>query len=453
MTDPATRIMQDPYPVTPFTCPAAAKVSVPGSKSITNRALLIAALADGKTTLANCLFSRDTEIMLDALATLGIAIDAHPSEKRITVTGCGGLIPNRNAKLNIGNSGTSARFLTAMLAICPDGEFELDGDEAMRKRPIQKLVDTLVELGCAIDTSNGFFPIRIHPSGLNGGTAVVDASESSQFVSALLMAAPYAKDALEITLSDATIRRGYINLTLKMMESFGIPPLNLHSSKETYQANPSPYLAPTSEYTIESDASAASYFIALPLAVGGTVEIEGVSKYSLQGDLAFTGIAEQAGADLEWTPQSLIVRTELEYKPVTSMSANFYAFSDTFLTAAAIAPLANGPTRITGIGHTRHQECDRIEAMASGLASLGQSVHETESSIEITPSLLNPATIETYEDHRVAMSFAILGSHDALGDGKPWLKIVDPLCCRKTFPDFFNTLESARQQSLQHAAI
>ena len=145
---------------------------------------------------------------------------------------------------------------------------------------------------------------------------------------------------------------------------------------------------------------------------------------------------------------SLVVSANLGINPISPLCANYYAFSDTFMTGAAISPLANSPTLIEGIGHTRHQECDRIEAMAAGLANTGQSVHETESSIEITPSLLNQATIETYEDHRIAMSFAILGSHDALGNAKPWLHIVDPLCCRKTFPNFFDVLESAREQSL-----
>ncbi len=442
--------MQDPYPVIPFTVPAAAKVAVPGSKSITNRALLLAALSSGETRLENCLFSRDTEIMLDAIKALGFEVSINESQKRIHIRGHGGRIPNNKAKINIGNSGTSARFLTAMLATCPDGEFELDGDAAMRKRPIQKLADTLNALGCEIDTANGFFPIRIRSHGLNGGKATVDASESSQFVSALLMAAPFAKGVLNIELSDSSVRRGYIDLTLRMMEHFGIPSKNLSASKDSYQIEPASYTSPGNGYQIENDASAASYFIALPLATGGSIEIEGVSRNSLQGDIAFAQIAEKAGATLDWRADSLVVSANLDTHTICPLSANFYLFSDTFMTAAAMAPLANGPTLIEGIGHTRHQECDRIEAMASGLANTGQAVRETESSIEITPSLLTPATIETYEDHRIAMSFAILGSYDAFANGKPWMNIVDPLCCRKTFPDFFDVLESAREQSLAH---
>jgi len=398
--------------------------------------------------LENCLFSRDTEIMLNAIKALGFEASHDASQKQIRIRGLGGRIPHSRAKIDVGNSGTSARFLTAMLATGSEGEYELDGDEAMRKRPIQKLVDTLVSLGCQIDTSSGYFPIRIRPRGLRGGKTTIDASESSQFVSAILMAAPFAQSEIEIDLSDPSLRRGYIDLTLRMMESFGIPHENLTAEKSGYRVRPFNYRSPANGYTIESDASAASYFIALPLATGGMIEIEGVSKNSLQGDLAFTRIAEQAGATLEWDTNGLRVHARHEKGKIRPVSADYYAYSDTFMTGAAIAPLASGSTLIEGIGHTRHQECDRIEAMASGLARTGQTIRETESSLEIGPKPLKPATVETYEDHRIAMSFAILGCHNALANGQPWLKVVDPLCCRKTFPQFFDVLESAREQSL-----
>ena len=443
--------MQDPYPVPVFTVPSRATISVPGSKSITNRALLLAALSQGNTRLENCLFSRDTEIMLAALNELGIGTTIDPSSKRIEVQGTGGNIPNRNATINIGNSGTSARFLTAMLATCPDGDFRLDGDAAMRKRPIQKLADTLASLGCQIDTTNGFFPIRIRPTGLAGGAADVDATESSQFVSALLMAAPLAREALEIRLSNPSIRRGYIDMSLAMMEQFGVPASNLESHSDRYRISPHAYRAPADSYSVEADASAASYFVALPFAVGGSITIEGVSKNSLQGDIAFADLAEISGAHLDWEPGGLTISLPESISPFQfpPLSADYYAFSDTFMTGAALAPLANGPTKIEGVGHTRHQECDRIAAMVDGLSQSGQVTQDTESTLTIGPKKLQPATIETYEDHRIAMSFAILGSHDAFKSGQSWMKIKDPLCCRKTFPDFFEVLESARQQSLE----
>lgn len=442
--------MQDPYPVTPFTTPAAAKVSLPGSKSITNRALILAALSKGVTLLENCLFSRDTEIMVQALLALGFEIDTNVSDKTIQVSGCGGEIPNANAQIDIGNSGTSARFLTAMLAVRNGGEYRLDGDEAMRRRPIQKLADTLRALGCEIDTTNGFFPICIRPRGLSGSSATVDATESSQFVSALLMAAPLARNDLEIVLSNPSIRRGYIDLTLKMMQSFGIPSEALESASSSFRIKPSSYQAPDNGYVIENDASAASYFIALPLATGGCIEIEGISQNSMQGDIAFAQIAKNAGASLEWSANSLSIRFDREKRKLKPLSEDYYAYSDTFMTGAAIAPLAQGLTRIDGIAHTRHQECDRIAAMVDGLNRAGQATRDETGALEIAPAPLQAATIESYEDHRIAMSFAILGSYNALQDGKPWIRIVDPLCCRKTFPNFFDVLESARQQSLNH---
>lgn len=448
LSSPIPIHMQDPYPVPPFTVPAAAKVSVPGSKSITNRALILAALADGSTILENCLFSRDTDIMVQALIALGFEVETNVSAKTIRVRGCGGIIPNAQADIDIGNSGTSARFLTAMLAVRDSGEYQLDGDEAMRRRPIQKLADTLSVLGCEIETTNGYFPIRIRPHGLSGSSATVDATESSQFVSALLMAAPLAQSDIEIRLSNPTIRRGYIDLTLKMMQSFGIPAHKLTTNESSYNIGASPYKAPSANYAIESDASAASYFIALPLAVGGIIEIDGVTKNSMQGDIAFANIAESAGATLEWTSSSLVVNFDRTNNRLGSLGANYYAFSDTFMTGAAIAPLANDATLIERIEHTRHQECDRIAAMVDGLKRLGQHTHDKRASLEIAPAPLRPATIDTFEDHRIAMSFAILGSHDTLGNGEPWMQIADPLCCRKTFPNYFEVLESAREQSV-----
>ena len=441
--------MQDPYPVPPFTIPAAAKVSVPGSKSITNRALILAALSEGSTLLENCLFSRDTDIMVQALVALGFKIEANVSAKNIRVRGCAGEIPNAKANIDIGNSGTSARFLTAMLAVRNRGEYQLDGDDAMRRRPIQKLADTLIALGCEIETTSGFFPIRMRPHGLSGASTTLDATESSQFVSALLIAAPLAQNDIEISLSNPTIRRGYIDLTLKMMQSFGIPADKLSSSESAYQVRSCSYIAPKSNYAIESDASAASYFIALPLATGGTIEIDGVTKNSMQGDIAFAQIAENAGAILEWTSRSLTISFDRANKRLGSLSDNYYAFSDTFMTGAAIAPLASQATLIERIEHTRHQECDRIAAMVDGLKRLGQHTHDKRASLEIAPAPLRPATIDTFEDHRIAMSFAILGCQDPFENGKAWIQIADPHCCRKTFPNYFDVLESAREQSLK----
>lgn len=445
--------MQDPFPIPPFTSPLSARVAIPGSKSITNRALVMAALSDGPTRLRNCLFSRDTDIMVEALRQLGFSIETHAAANEIHVEGLGGRIPAEQARIHVGNSGTSARFLTAMIATRHGGEFELVGDEAMARRPIQRLADTLMQLGCHIDTSNGFFPIRIRPSGLADGEAIIDASESSQFVSALLMAAPRARGPLAIRLSSPQVRRGYIDLTLGMMQRFGYPRACLSVSEDAYRLQPqSAYRSPGGSYLVESDASAASYFFALPLAVGGEIEIQGVSESSMQADIQFARMAAKAGASIEWQSDSAICRFDPRARRLQPLRQDFYAFSDTFMTAAALAPLMDGPSRIEGIAHTRHQECDRIDATARGLRGCGQTAREEPGALEILPAPLRAATIETFEDHRIAMSFAILGCHDAMRNGQPWLQIVDPLCCRKTFPSFFDTLEQARQDSLQALA-
>lgn len=441
--------MQDPHPVTPFTTPVRGSVTVPGSKSITNRALIIAALADGKTVLENCLFSEDTEIMVKALQELGFDVQPDSENKTIRVIGLSGEIPNKKADIFVGNSGTSARFLTAFLCLSEGGDYTLDGVPQMRKRPIADLAETLNELGANIQTTDGFIPLRIQSEGLQGGRASINAASSSQFVSALVMAAPYAEEGIEIVMEDTSVRRSYIDITLEMLKQFGVPKSALTASESGYSIqNHTPYQSKPDGYLVEGDASAASYFFALPVAVTGVLEIHGVTKDSLQGDIAFSGRMEEAGAYIVWDERSATVHYEPGAQP-ESLEGSFYPYSDTFLTAAAVAPLFNGTTSIEKIGHTRHQECDRIAAMADGLKRLGQQVEETEDSLTITPQALKPGTVATYHDHRVAMSFGILGCYDALGNGEPWLKVEDPTCCKKTFPDFFQVLEKLRQDSLR----
>lgn len=440
--------MQDPHPVIPFTTPVRGRVTVPGSKSITNRALIIAALADGETLLENCLFSEDTEIMVKALQDLGFDVTPDPAAKIIHVIGLAGVIPNKQATIFVGNSGTSARFLTAFLCLSKGGEYTLDGVPQMRKRPIADLADTLNQLGAEIETTDGFAPLSIKSHGLRGGRASINASSSSQFVSALVMAAPYADEGIEIVMEDTSVRRSYIDMTLEMLKQFGVPETSLSASENGYKIEAfKPYKAKPAGYIVEGDASAASYFFALPVAVTGELEIHGVTQDSLQGDIAFSGRMEEAGAYIVWEDTFATVHYEPGAKP-ESLEGSFYAYSDTFLTAAAIAPLMNGTTTIEEISHTRHQECDRIAAMAEGLNRIGQTVAETDGSLTITPQPLKPASIGTFHDHRVAMSFGILGCFDALGDGEPWLKIEDPTCCKKTYPDFFHVLENLRQQSI-----
>ncbi|MDD2763336.1 MAG: 3-phosphoshikimate 1-carboxyvinyltransferase [Opitutaceae bacterium] len=444
--------MLDPYPIDPFTRPVRGEVTLPGSKSITNRALLLTALCDAPVTLTNALFSEDTEIMAKALNALGIKVTSDPAAKTMQATGQGGKIPVDSVELFVGNAGTAARFLTALCAAAPRGVFKLDGVPQMRKRPMKGLVDALRTLGADIRCpgEEGFFPIEIHARGLRGGPVRIDAGESSQMLSALLMVAPLCRAPLEATLIGA-VRWPFVQLTARLMEAFGQPAIARPDRTVVRAASGRPYALPGGTYAIEPDATAASYFLALPLATGGSVDLPGldVSAGGLQGDTRFADVLKQAGLMLG--SPTLLPGVQAAFATSSArrgVTQDFKDFSDTFLTLAAIAPLLAGPTRITGIAHTRKQETDRVAGAARELRRLGQEVVEEEDTLTITPRPLAPGVeIETYNDHRFAMSFAILGCHDLHGTGQPWLRIRNPACCAKTFPDFFEILDRVREYS------
>lgn len=441
--------LSDPHPVQPFTGPVSGSVSLPGSKSITNRALILAALCQDEVIVQNALFSEDTEIMIEALRQLGFTIKTDASLSQIQVKGEGGKIPVKQAQLYVGNSGTSARFLTALCSLAEGGIYHIDGVEQMRKRPIKGLLDALESMGTKITSTDGFFPLSIASSGLAGGKVTIDGAPSSQMISALLMVAPYAKENISLTLRDSSLRRTYIDLTLRMMEQFGQPAHQQTANGVDYHIlSGTSYHKATSEYAVEPDASAASYFLALPAVVGGDITIRNLSLASLQGDIGFAQMMNLIGCRITESDEGLTSSISPNDLPAQSIEQNFYKITDTFLTLAAISPLLKGDTHITGIAHTRHQETDRVSAMANELIKIGQKVIEEDDALTITPSPLQSADIETYSDHRVAMSFAILGCYNLRNDGSPWLKIKDPFCCAKTFPTFFETLENVRLQSL-----
>jgi 3-phosphoshikimate 1-carboxyvinyltransferase len=390
------------------------RVTLPGSKSITNRALILAALSRQTVTLRNALFSRDTRLMVAALQALGFAVRTDEAALTITLTGRGGEIPNREAKIDVGNAGTAARFLTAFVCLRPDGVYHFDGDEAMRRRPIGALLAALESQGALVSARS--FPFTLKTAGLRGGTVELDASESSQMLSALLMVAPHAKAPLTVRLKGETVSKPFVEMTNRMVRQFAAAP---------------------TDYAIEGDATAASYFASLAAVTRGRLEVAGLNLAidALQGDaefhrlLAFKHLITLAGHCVGPGHQR------------GGVTIGFTDFSDTFLTLAAIAPLLDGPSKITGIAHTRKQETDRVAGAARELQKLGQQVIETEDSLEIHPRPLVPGVeIETYHDHRFAMSFGILGCHDLLKNGRPWLTIRDPGCCAKTFPDFFDLL-------------
>jgi 3-phosphoshikimate 1-carboxyvinyltransferase len=415
--------LPDKLPIVPFTRPVRGRVTLPGSKSITNRALILAALAKGTTTLHGALFSRDTRIMVAALRRLGFSIETDEAGLTITVAGCGGSIPEREATIDVGNAGTAARFLTAFVCLRPDGVYHFDGDEAMRRRPIGALLEALEAQGARASARS--FPFTLRTAGLPGGAVELDASESSQLLSALLMAAPHARTPLTVKLKGETVSRPFVAMTERMIAQFAAKPAS-------------------SSYAIEGDATAASYFAALAFVGHGTIQVDGLnlSAEALQGDAEFCRLLTGHGL---LKIDGLVLGNGNSHR---GLAADFNAFSDTFLTLAAIAPLLEGPTRITGIAHTRKQETDRVSGMARELTKLGQHVVETEDSLEIQPRPLKPGVeIETYHDHRFAMSFGVLGCHDLHGDGRPWLTINDPACCAKTFPTFFEVLDSLRASS------
>ena len=446
--------------IRPLQTPARGVAQVPGSKSITNRALILAALADGTTYFTGALFSRDTRILIAALQSLGFEVSADESACTIQVTGLGGRIPNARAKIHFGNAGTAARFLTAFLALAPDGCYELDGDEAMRARPMRGLLDALASGGCRALQPDGApasgFPFTLRTTG-KLGRLEVDASASSQLLSALLMVLPLSPGA-SVSMKGSTVSEPFVEMTARMCGQFGRPLARLADGSWTCPA-PGAYVAqPT--YAIEPDATAASYFIALPAVTGfrASVRIEGYASGGLQGDTAFAKVATACGAMLKPANGTLIAES---WSVIRGGAFDFNAFSDTFLTLATIATLADGPVKISGIAHTRKQETDRVLAMATELERLGIKVAPTAAELRADDSLSSltvfpgkaalrrsaadgPITIHTYEDHRMAMSFGVLGSFDLFGDGRPWIAIEDPTCTGKTFPHFFQALEALR---------
>jgi len=455
--------LPDILPIKPFTAPLSAnrpadnpqRVALPGSKSITNRALILAALSDGPVTLRGALFSRDTRIMGEALTALGFSVETGESAKTIRIEGRGGDIPVAEADIHVGNAGTAARFLTALLALKKGGRYRLDGDAAMRRRPMQGLTGALAEQGArfTFHEKPGHFPFTMETHGLRGGTLEVDAAASSQILSALMMAAPLARAPVSLKLKGGTVSEPFVAMTVAKMHDFSSDGaiVEEHPSCWRFKQIKSYSSHNPKVSWIEPDATAASYFAALALAAQGRIGFTGSFGFggSIQGDAEFFSLLHGKDLTTVNTERPLVAPGSSR----AGIIADFNAFSDTFLTLAAVAPLLEGPTVITGIGHTRHQETDRIHAMDTELRRLGQKTETTRDSLTIHPdreamraaSADKPVAIETYEDHRVAMSFAILGCHDLHGDGRPWLAIKDPACCAKTFPDFFDKLEQLRR--------
>lgn len=420
----------------PVPHPLDATVRVPGSKSLTNRALLIAALAGGKTRLTNALFSDDSLYFAKALQTLGFEVQLDEPNREMTVTGLGGRIPATKAELYIGNAGTAARFLTAFLTL-GHGEYLLDGDSRMRERPIGDLVQALKQLGCNVQPLEKVEsaetvcpPLKIVAHGLPGGKVTIAGNISSQYVSALLMVAPYAQAPIEIELATDLNSKPYVDMTIAIMRDFGVEVQ--HKGYQSFAIPIANYQLPITNYSIESDASAASYFFAAPAICGGTVRVENISRSTKQGDIAFLDILEQIGCTIQETDNCLLVTG---HSPLRGIDVNLRDIPDTAQTLAVIAPFASSPTRIRGIASARFKETDRIHATCTELQRLGVHVEEHEDGMTIYPcQTFKPSTVQTYNDHRMAMAFSLIGLRVA------GIVIENPSCVSKTFPNFFDVL-------------
>ena len=410
-------------------------VALPGSKSISNRTLLLAALARGTTRLAGVLDADDTARMFDALHALGVRIEREGS--RTILHGAGGTFPIRSAALFLGNAGTAVRPLTAVLAML-GGDYRLSGVPRMHERPIGDLVDALRHAGCDIRYlgNAGYPPLAIGASGGRaGGRVPIRGDVSSQFLSALLMALPLARGAdaapTTVALAGALTSRPYVDITLRLMRRFGVAVDTPDAATFRVPAGDG-YTSP-GELHVEGDASAASYFIAAGAIGGGSVRVEGVGRDSIQGDVAFADVLAQQGADIRFGADWIEARRGA---PLAGGIVDCSAIPDAAMTLAIVALFARAPTRLVGIGSWRVKETDRIAAMATELAKLGAAVEAGDDWIQVAPpAQFRPATIDTYDDHRMAMCFSLA----ALG-GVP-VTINDPACVRKTFPGYFDALE------------
>ena len=414
------------------TGPVVGSIRPPGSKSITNRALVCAALADGTSVLQGALDSDDTRVMIAGLEQLGIAIRTEDAKTTLKVTGCGGKIPAKDADLSIGNSGTTMRFLTAMSTL-GQGRFRLDGVPRMRERPIGDLLDALIPLGTNIATEfeNGCPPVIVNATGLGGGMTTIRGDISSQYLSGLMMAAPYAQQPVHIVLDGPLVSKPYVAMTQSVMKSFGV---SLEQTEKDLKI-PAPQKYKGQHYAIEPDASAASYFWATAAITGGDVTVKGLQRSALQGDVRFCDCLAQMGCDVEYNESSIRVRGG----SLTGVDVDMNAISDTVQTLTAVALFAKGTTRIRGVEHNRHKETDRIGDLATELRKFGAKVTEFEDGLEIQPAPLRGATIDTYDDHRMAMSLALVGLQ--VDD----VVIRDPGCTHKTYPGFFDDLQELCQ--------
>jgi 3-phosphoshikimate 1-carboxyvinyltransferase len=432
---------QTTYPdrleIVPLTQRPHAEIRAPGSKSVTNRVLVLAALSMSGCTVDRALRSEDTEVMMDALRKLGftVEVDAEHDDSVAVDRPClEDIIPAREADLFVGNSGTTMRFLTALVSL-GRGRYRLDGAPRMRERPIQDMLDALTQLGVKAysESRNRCPPVVVEAAGLHGGVAQVKGDVSSQFLSGLLMAVPLADNATTIKVIGPLVSRPYVELTVGLMRVFGVA-VNTDPALTYFHVPGNQRYRPI-YFSGESDASAASYFLAAAAITGGEVRVYGPSKHSLQGDVRFVDVLRAMGCDARREDCSLFTQGG----PLRGIDVDMNDISDTVMTLAAVACFAEGPTTIRNVAHIRHKETDRLAALATELRRVGAGVEEFADGLTITPGPLHGAEIETYNDHRMAMSMALVGLK------VPGIVIKNPGCVAKTYPDFFTDLDRLRR--------
>jgi 3-phosphoshikimate 1-carboxyvinyltransferase len=408
--------------------PVSLDVAVPGSKSLTNRALICAALAEGESRLTNASHSDDSRVLADALNRAGIGVETIALEDAIVVRGRGGAIPAAAGTFMMGNAGTALRFFTSFIAL-GRGEYEVDGDARMRERPIGGLVEALRGLGADASCSDGGVPpVRLRANGLSGGCTRVSGETSSQFVSSLLMAAPRAAGDVTIEVDDVIVSRPYVDITIDVMRGLGA---RVEERGNVFRVARQPYRAGT--FAVEADGASANYFLAMAAATGGRARVRGLGSRSHQGEVEFADVLRAMGCEVSMREDSI----EVAGGPLRGVDVDMNDMPDSVQTLGCVALFAKGPTRVRNVANLRVKETDRLAAMAKELAKLGARVEEAADGLTIhPPARVGAAEIETYHDHRMAMSFSVVAV------AAPGIVIRDPECVSKSFPGFFERLES-----------
>ena len=427
--------------VEPIDHPLDATVTVPGSKSLTNRALLCAALAEGASTIDNALVADDSVAMREALAALGAGLDVDDALARVTVTGTGGRLRPGPLDLDMRLSGTTSRFLLPAVAAFGDGDYRIDGREPLRARPMGPVLDGIVALGADVRAlgAPGHLPVTVvAPGAPAGGEVPVPGDASSQFLSGLLLAGPGTRDGIRVTVTTPLVSRPFVDLTIDVMAAFGVSvDVGEDASGRRVLTVPSGGYRAT-EYAVEPDASAASYLLAAAALVGGRVTVAGLGAATRQGDARFADLLARMGA---WVSRTRDATT------VTGRSGRLRSLGEVDLsdlpdmaqTVAAVAVFADAPTRVRGVALIRGHETDRIAAVVCELRRCGLTADEHDDGFTVYPGTPRPARVETYDDHRMAMSFALLGLRE------PGIEIADPGCVAKTFPGYWDALDALRR--------